>query len=497
MNKMNCIKGQLVLSEQILNILPSAIIFMSADGRIEYINDEALHTLGLVETKVIGRNIFDTLSILRNYQDIIPELLEELKQGERIIDFPNATFIRSKSHNTRFIAEGRIASVFSDGRLSQIILSFRNIEGELTQQHIINMALGLTKIFPWFYDMEQRKIIIDARWFKHLGIPTRDFTLSEEEFASYVHPDDRNILMNALADQIAGKLNVETFTYRLRRGDGTWEWFEEQSLYLEKIEGAPYKIIGACQSIQDHKNVENNLMIARDKAEESDRLKSAFLANMSHEIRTPLNAIIGFSNLLVSGEVEMGSNESKDFVSIINQNCEQLLVLISDIIDLSKIESNSIEFKTRKSVLNNILRDIYNSQKLNTPKGVKLILQQPKEKTEIVTDDVRLKQVINNLINNAAKFTTKGSITFGYRLPTSHNAIELFVEDTGIGMSQKHIDHVFERFYKGNPFTQGAGLGLSICKTIIEHMKGTISITSKEGEGTLFTIVIPFDMSAI
>ncbi|MCD7925063.1 MAG: PAS domain-containing sensor histidine kinase [Bacteroides sp.] len=358
------------------------------------------------------------------------------------------------------------------------------------------MALSLTKIFPWFYDMEQRKLIIDARWFKHLGIPTKDYTLTEEEFASYLHPDDREILMNALANQIAGILNTEAFTYRLRRSDGTWEWFEEQSLYLEQIEGAPYRIIGACQSIQEHKSVEQKLMIARDKAEQSDKLKSAFLANMSHEIRTPLNAIVGFSNLLVSGDIEIGSSESKEFVSIINKNCEQLLVLISDIIDLSKIESNSIEFKMKKQPLNYILSDVYQCQVLNMPENVEFILQQPKEALEIVTDDTLLKQVINNLINNAIKFTTHGSIALGYKA-LSDNTVEIFVNDTGIGMSKEKLAHIFDRFYKVDSFKPGAGLGLSISKTIIEHMQGEITVTSEEGKGTHFTITIPIHADTI
>lgn len=493
---MSYIKGQLVLSKQILNILPSALIFMDADGTIERINDEAVKELDLEDEDVTGKSIFEIISIVQNHQNITSTLIEELKQEEKIIDFPKGTFIKSELKKGRFIAEGRIASIFSKKKLSQIIISFRNIEGELTQQHIINMALSLTKIFPWFYDMEQRKLIIDARWFKHLGIPTKDYTLTEEEFASYLHPDDREILMNALANQIAGILNTEAFTYRLRRSDGTWEWFEEQSLYLEQIEGAPYRIIGACQSIQEHKSVEQKLMIARDKAEQSDKLKSAFLANMSHEIRTPLNAIVGFSNLLVCGDIEIGSSESKEFVSIINKNCEQLLVLISDIIDLSKIESNSIEFKMKKQPLNYILSDVYQCQLLNMPEKVEFILQQPKEALEIVTDDTRLKQVINNLINNAIKFTTHGSIALGYKA-LSDNTVEIFVNDTGIGMSKEKLAHIFDRFYKVDSFKPGAGLGLSISKTIIEHMQGEITVTSEEGKGTHFTITIPIHADTI
>ena len=493
---MSYIKGQLVLSKQILNILPSALLFMDADGIIERINDEAIHELELDNTDVKGKNISEIISILRNHQNIIPDLLEELKHEEKIIDFPKATFIKSELQNVRFIAEGRIASVFSKKKLSQIVLSFRNIEGELTQQHIINMALSLTKIYPWFYDMEKRKLIIDARWFRHFNIPTKDYTMTEEEFAACLHPDDRDNLMKALADQIAGKLNTEAFTYRLRRSDGTWEWFEEQSLYLEQIEGAPYRIIGACQSIQEHKNAEEKLMIARDKAEQSDKLKSAFLANMSHEIRTPLNAIVGFSNLLVSGEMEIGSEERKEFASIINHNCEQLLVLISDIIDMSKIESNSIEFKMQKQSLNHILSEVYQCQSLNIPKKIEFRLELPEEDTEIMIDANRLKQVINNLINNAIKFTKYGHITLGFHTPQD-GKVGIYVKDTGMGMPKEKVEHIFERFYKVDSFKPGAGLGLSICKTIIEHMQGEITVSSVEGKGSNFTVSIPMSHASI
>ena len=493
---MSSIKEQLVLSKQILNTLPSAIIFMDANGTIEHINDEAINELDLGNTDVIGKNISEVLSILRNHKNSIPELIEELKQEEKIIDFPKVTFAKGKQLNIQFIAEGRIGSLFSEKKPSQIILSFSNMEGKLAQQHIINMALNLTQTYPWYYDLEKKKLIIDARWFKHFDIPTKDNELTKEEFAAYLHPDDRDKLMNALINHIAGNLNTKKFTYRLKRNDGTWEWFEEQSLYMEQIEGIPYRIIGACQSIQEHKNTEETLMIARDKAEQSDNLKSAFLANMSHEIRTPLNAIVGFSNLLVSGEIDMGSKESKEFVSIINQNCEQLLVLISDIIDMSKIESNTIEFKAQKQSLNHTLSEIYQCQLLNIPKRIEFRLQLPEEDTEIIIDATRLKQVINNLINNAIKFTMYGNITLGCK--ASHdNTVEIYVKDTGVGMPKEKLEHIFDRFYKVDSFKPGAGLGLSICKTIVEHMQGEITVTSIEGEGTNFFITIPRNQTSI
>ena len=239
------------------------------------------------------------------------------------------------------------------------------------------------------------------------------------------------------------------------------------------------------------KETEQKLIIARDKAEELDRLKSAFLANMSHEIRTPLNAIVGFSDLLsdTSGFTE---EEIGQFIATINKNCGLLLALINDILDLSRIESGTMEFMFANHNLPLLLKTVHDSQRLNMPPRVELVLRMPdNEKKYLVTDNVRLQQVVNNLINNAAKFTSYGSITFGYEEDEDPGYTRIFVEDTGVGISEEGIRHIFERFYKVDNFTQGAGLGLSICQTIVERLKGTIFVTSEVGKGTRFTVRIP------
>ena len=236
---------------------------------------------------------------------------------------------------------------------------------------------------------------------------------------------------------------------------------------------------------------EGQLVIAREKAEESDMLKSAFLANMSHEIRTPLNAIVGFSDLLsdTSGFTE---EEIAQFIATINKNCGLLLALINDILDLSRIESGTMEFMFANHNLPLLLKTVHDSQRLNMPPRVELVLRMPdNEKKYLVTDNVRLQQVVNNLINNAAKFTSYGSITFGYEEDEDPGYTRIFVEDTGVGISEEGIRHIFERFYKVDNFTQGAGLGLSICQTIVERLKGTIFVTSEVGKGTRFTVRIP------
>ena len=211
---------------------------------------------------------------------------------------------------------------------------------------------------------------------------------------------------------------------------------------------------------------------------------------MSHEIRTPLNSIVGFSDLLNDMSL-YSEQEVKQFIDIINTNCNLLLSLINDILDLSRIESGSMDFVFANHNLPLILRSVYDSQQLNMPPGVKLLLIIPeREKIYIVTDNVRLQQVVNNLVNNAAKFTTHGSITIGYKLE-NEDEVAIFVSDTGMGISSESMKHIFDRFYKVDNFTQGAGLGLSICQTIVDRLNGTIEVESKLGVGTTFTIHLP------
>ena len=211
---------------------------------------------------------------------------------------------------------------------------------------------------------------------------------------------------------------------------------------------------------------------------------------MSHEIRTPLNAIVGFSDLL-SDTNGFTEEEVKLFIETINKNCGLLLALINDILDLSRIESGTMDFQFAGHNLPLLMKNVYDSQRLNMPPGVQLVLKLPENsKKYLVTDNVRLQQVVNNLINNAVKFTTQGSITFGYT-EEEPGYTSLFVEDTGKGISEDGLRHIFERFYKVDSFTQGAGLGLSICQTIVGRLNGMITVASEEGHGTRFTVRLP------
>ena len=244
------------------------------------------------------------------------------------------------------------------------------------------------------------------------------------------------------------------------------------------------------EDITEKLKLDQALREAKEKAEESNRLKSAFLANMSHEIRTPLNSIVGFSDLLKDIEA-FSPEEVKQFVDTINTNCTLLLALINDILDLSRIESGSMDFRFAGYNLTFVMQQIYDSQRLSMPRGVELVMKLPEgEGKSIVTDSVRLKQVINNFINNAKKFTTQGSITFGFQTEEPGHTV-FFVEDTGSGISEENQRRIFERFYKVDSFTQGAGLGLSICQTIVERFRGEINVSSELGKGTRFTVRVP------
>ena len=236
------------------------------------------------------------------------------------------------------------------------------------------------------------------------------------------------------------------------------------------------------------KQAENELRLAKEKAEKADISKSAFLANMSHEIRTPLNAIVGFSQLLPAAET---AEEKKLYSGIINQNSDILLQLINDILDLSKIEAGTLEYIKRPMNLGEVCRTIYAVHKERVKEGVTLVFDNEDENLFIEGDQNRIMQVITNFLTNASKFTYAGEIRLGFER-TDKN-IRVYVKDTGIGIEPEKVDHVFERFVKLNSFAQGTGLGLSICQMIIEKIGGEIGVTSELGKGSTFYFTIPYE----
>lgn len=476
-------------ARELLDSVPAGFILLTPNGNIKQVNRQASTELGVQKQDIKNKNIREVFSIFHENINILDELLGRLQKDEQEVTLPPDTFIYGTINTISFLAKGYFKNVTVEKNSNYILFTFRNVVTELTQEYVLNMALRRTKIFPWSYDTKCNLMTIDPRYFEHLGIPAGDCTLTNEQFAQLVHPDDIAGVLKALTLQAQGNFIEDPVSYRLHRGDGKWEWFEAQSTYLGQGTRIPFRLVGVCMSTQEHKKIEEELIIARDKAQQSDKLKSVFLANMSHEIRTPLNAIVGFSNLLVDGDMAFKKEEVKEFLSLINLNCEQLLALISDILDLSKIESNTMIFNITEQPLTPLLQNILRAQQINVPQEVELLLDLPSTDTIITTDPLRLKQVINNLINNAIKFTSKGAITLGYR--QNNDQVSIFVKDTGTGIDEDKINRIFERFYKGDNFVQGTGLGLAISHTIVEHLKGTITVTSEIGKGSHFTIQHP------
>lgn len=482
------------IAEQLFDVWPVSIIAVDPKDHIWKVNKPLLDELQLDKEAVMGKNIKDVLEIIQDREIILPRVLEELHDGnQRVIPLSSNCFIRDPKNNIRFLIQGAFVGIYIGKHLTTMLLYFRNVLEERTQKHVLNIALSRTQIYQWSFDMERNIMIIDPRYFEHLGLWSKDYTLTVEEYFNLMHPDDRQGVREALTLQLQGNLYENPVEYRLRRSDGTWEWFEAQSTYVGQLSDLPFRIVGICMSTQKYKDTESKLNEALQKAKRSDELKSVFLANMSHEIRTPLNAIVGFSTLLACGDSEFSPQEVAEFTSLIEKNSKLLMVLITDILDLSKIESNTMEFKFKETSLSTTLYEIGKAQEINMREEVKMILELPEKDTAIYTDPTRLGQVINNLINNAVKFTRKGFISLGY-MQTSGDEVEIYVRDTGEGMSEEILVHIFERFYKGNTFVQGTGLGLAICRTIIERFHGKIDVTSKEGKGTCFTITLPLQL---
>lgn len=306
------------------------------------------------------------------------------------------------------------------------------------------------------------------------------------------HPDDRKRLLYFFNKALKGKATAFTGEIRVKVANkkNAWKWLYTNLLITKYApEENNIEIIGVNYDISNFKMVEKELTQAREKAETMDKLKSAFLANMSHEIRTPLNAIVGFSELLSNTDAP---EERQQYLTILKDNNELLLQLINDILDLSKLEAGMVELNYGEVYINTLLGDIVQSMKLKAKdkEHLEIFCETPEENCTLCADRNRITQVLTNFINNAIKFTSEGYIKVGYQW-IGNEKIKFYVTDTGIGIKKDKLKSVFERFVKLNDFVQGTGLGLPICRSIIEQMSGTIGVDSKEGEGSTFWFTLP------
>ena len=305
------------------------------------------------------------------------------------------------------------------------------------------------------------------------------------EITPYIHPGDLPVFRKNIASRHERTHHKGQYRCNFT---GEFQWWEFSYNTIHTPGHAPI-IAGLLQNIQELKDHEQELIESRELAEQAE-LKQSFLNNMSHEIRTPLNAIVGFSDMLAN-EPEFSNEERQEFVDIINTNTKLLLKLVGDVLELSRIESGNLSFTFQRESVCRLLDDVYQTHSLLIRPPLQFLKDFPPEDVQVNVDPMRQTQVLTNFLNNANKFTKEGSIRLGYCCPSGMSEVHLYVEDTGIGIPHSEQKMIFERFYKRSEFSQGVGLGLSICVLIVEKMGGRIELRSEEGRGSRFTVVLP------
>ena len=485
--------------DKIFCSIRDGLITYDTDLRIHFVNRALVEMLGLSSDTYMARSYEGQIAgsifhIYMNGENILQTLLKQVIRDKKPVIIPEKAFMQENTKGAYFPVSGEVVPIFAKDKLTGMAIVCRNISEGGMQRRFFNMAIEESSIYPWQYNTRLKCFHFPGGLLQRFNCYDNTGYISREELDLIIHPGDLPRTRKHFNDIMLGHEPNSRMSFRLQNADGGYEWWEFRSTAYDGLTAdIPYMVLGVCQSIQRYKDTEDELIAARDRALQADKLKSAFLANMSHEIRTPLNAIVGFSDLLKDLEA-FSSEEVQQFVETININCTLLLALINDILDLSRIESGTMDFQLSSYNLTFIMQQVYDSQRLSMPQGVELRTDFPEGTgKDIVTDSVRLKQVVNNLINNARKFTAKGSITLGYSMEEP-GYTTVFVEDTGAGISDEDQKHIFERFYKADSFTQGAGLGLSICQTIVERLHGTITVTSKLGRGTRFEVRLSDDV---
>lgn len=432
------------------------------------------------------------------YPDDLPHFQEvwmKIINGESDEESACMRFRNPFTNQFEYIDKTIIALHTESGELDMIIGTHHDVTKDKLQKMALensneklNMALDVIGAFSWHCDQRDEILCFDSN-FASLGVNAEEMN-SMIKFSKHIHPDDRQGFLDII-EAFAQKDEDEFIsTYRIDlRNNGNYEWWEcRGKMKILSENGQTYKYIyGMNCNVTRHKQITDELQIAKERAEQSDKLKSAFLANMSHEIRTPLNAIVGFSELLANAET---TEEREEYTNIISVNNELLLRLIDDILDLSKIESGMVELKPETFDLSEICDEVYLmlKQKVTNPK-INFLVENPYGSCLVYLDRNRLKQVGINFITNAIKYTAKGTIKMGYEY--IDQGVKIYVQDTGIGISKENYGKIFKRFEKFDTFAQGTGLGLSICKAIMDVQGGKIGFESEAGEGSCFWAWFP------
>ena len=487
-------------SEKILrNIyknLPAGVELYDKDGYLVDINDKELEIFGLSDKhEALGVNLFDN-------PNIPLEVKERLRAKEDVnfsinYDFSKINQYVDSRRNGIINLTTKVTALY-DSQNRFINYLFINIDTTETTnaytkiQEFENLFLLIgdyAKVGFAHFNVLTRDGYAQDTWYRNLG--EKEGTPMPQVIGVYTHvvPEDQAVLKNFVGEVKTGKATSLRKEVRVCRENGKYTWTSINVMVRDyRPQDGIIEMLCINYDITPLKETEQKLIIARDKAEELDRLKSAFLANMSHEIRTPLNAIVGFSSLLAETD---SRSERQEYIKIVQENNELLLQLISDILDLSKIEAGTFNFVYTNVDVNETCAEIIKSMSMKVSKGVELIFEEPLPECYLYTDKNRFTQVISNFINNALKFTQQGCITLGYK-QVSHQKIKFYVRDTGMGIPEEKQKSIFERFVKLNTFVQGTGLGLSICKSIVSQMGGEIGVDSTEGVGSCFWFTHPY-----
>lgn len=486
--------------QNIYKNLPAGIELYDKDGFMTDLNDKEMEIFGLRHKEdVIGLNLFDN--------PLLPQgLKDKLKAGAPIdmsfnYDFDRLDGYYSTSRTGTISLISKFAPLYDAlGNLINILLiNIDNTETTNAYSKIQDFEEFFTLIgnyakvgYAHFNALKCDGYAVNS-WYRNVG--EKEGTPLNEiiKVHSHFHPDDRRMMLRFFDQVLIREASHLRRDVRILREDGTYTWTRVNVMVRDfRPEDGIIDMVCVNYDITELKETERKLIAARDKAEELDRLKSAFLANMSHEIRTPLNAIVGFSSLLTETE---DMKNRKQYMAIVQENTELLLQLISDILDLSKMESGAFEFVKSDTDVNLLCSEIIRSLRMKVPAGVELVFEECLPGCHVWADKNRLNQVISNFINNALKFTFSGSITLGYYRQTD-GYLRFYVRDTGMGIPKNKIKTVFDRFVKLNSFVHGTGLGLSICKSLVEQMGGTIGVESEEGEGSCFWFTYPYQEMA-
>ncbi len=482
------------LLRNIYQNIPVGIELYDKDGYLVDLNDRELEMFGLSKKEdALGINLFEN--------HFIPgEMKERMKRREDVsfslvYDFSklNGLYVSKRNGTLNLLTKVTTLYDAQNNLINYLLISMDRTEATEAYNQIQEFKDFFTLVgdyaqvgYAHFNALTRNGYGLDS-WYKNVGEKIGTPLPQIIGVHAHFHPEDRALMLAFLDDVIAGKRTHLRHDMRILRADGHYTWTRVNVLVRSyRPQDGMIEMICINYDITELKETEAKLIKAKDKAEESDRLKSAFLANMSHEIRTPLNAIVGFSNLLAYALEEQ---ERTQYIDIVKENNELLLQLISDILDLSKIEAGTFEFMYDHVNIHQLCEDIVTSFRMKVPHGVELCMPGNLPDCWVYSDKNRLRQVISNFVNNAFKFTCSGKVSVDYRL--LDHEIEISVTDTGVGIEAEKQRQIFDRFVKLNSFAHGTGLGLSICKCIVEQIGGRIGVDSELGKGSRFWFTHP------